>query len=114
MAPSIALSYDSGSLDGQTAATQAQASWLGDGWSTPGNYVEQSFVPCADNPEGSAAASATNDECYDGNVLTLSLNGRSTSIVADTSGSTTKYVLQDDNGDTVTKVTGSGTSPRAW
>ena len=108
MAPSIALSYDSGSLDGQTAATQAQASWLGDGWSTPGNYVEQSFVPCADNPEGSAAASATNDECYDGNVLTLSLNGQSTSIVADTSGSTTKYVLQDDNGDTVTKVTGSG------
>jgi hypothetical protein len=108
MAPDISLSYDSGEVDGQTAATQAQANWLGDGWSTPQNFIEQSYVPCADSPEGTKAAEATNDECYDGQVLSLSLNGLSTSIVADASSGTTKYVLQDDNGDVVTKVTGSG------
>jgi RHS repeat-associated protein len=108
MAPAISLSYDSGSQDGQTAATQAQANWLGDGWSTPQNYIEQSYVPCADKPEGTAAAQATNDACYAGQVLSLSLNGLSTSIVYDASGSTPKYVLQDDNGDVVSKVTGSG------
>jgi RHS repeat-associated protein len=108
MAPSISLSYDAGSLDGQTAATQAQGNWLGDGWSTPDNFIEQSYKPCADNPEGvSPAPPATNDECYDGQVLSLSLNGLSTSIVADSSSGTTKYVLQEDNGDVLSKVTGS-------
>ena len=106
MAPSLSLSYDSGSLDGQTAATQAQAGWLGDGWSTPDNFVEQSYVPCSDSPEGAAAATPTSDECYDGQVLSLSLNGMSTAIVYDSASG--KYVLQDDNGDTVAKVTGSG------
>jgi hypothetical protein len=111
MVPSVGLSYDSGRLDGQTAATQAQAGWLGDGWSTPENFIEQSYVPCADSPEGSAASKATNDSCYDGQVLSLSLNGLSTSIVADSSG---KFALEQDNGDTVTKVTGSGNGTKSY
>ncbi|MFC1436628.1 hypothetical protein ACEZDB_38945, partial [Streptacidiphilus sp. N1-3] len=30
LAPSLGLSYDSGSVDGQTASTQSQSSWIGD------------------------------------------------------------------------------------
>jgi hypothetical protein len=105
MTPNVSLSYDSGSLDGQTVATQAQSNWLGDGWDTPENYVEQSFVPCSDNPEGSAAPESTNDECYDGQVLTLSLNGSSISIVYDATAK--KYVPADDNGDVITHITDS-------
>jgi len=41
LAPAVSLSYDSGSIDGQTAATQAQASWAGDGWQTQQSFVEQ-------------------------------------------------------------------------
>ena len=58
LVPSVSLDYDSGSVDGQTASTQAQASWVGDGWSTPEAFIEQSFVPCSDSPEGSAAPAA--------------------------------------------------------
>ena len=113
LVPTVALSYDSASLDGQTSATQAQANWLGDGWSTPENYVEQTFVSCADSPEGSAAAQSTGDMCDDGSILTLSLNGSSTSLVCATdclSGSAV-WKPQTDDGEVVThKVdTGNGT-----
>lgn len=106
LVPSLSLSYDSGSVDGQTAATEAQASWVGDGWSTPQSFVEQEFTSCSDSPEGSAAPKSTSDECYDGPVLTLSLNGTSTPLVWDA----TKKIFKtaDDNGDVITKVTDSG------
>ncbi|MEW2300872.1 polymorphic toxin-type HINT domain-containing protein [Streptomyces sp. NPDC006655] len=105
LAPDASLSYDSGSVDGKTANTQAQSSWVGDGWTTQDSFVAQEFTPCSDSPEGSAGSVTTSDECYDGPVLTMSLNGSSTSIVYDKNSSTFK--LADDNGETVTKVTGS-------
>ena len=105
LVPTLGLSYDSGSVDGQTAATQAQAGWLGDGWSSPQSYVEQSFKPCSDSPEGSAAPKSTSDECYDGQVLTISLNGSTSALVWDAGKKT--YTPSDDNGEIVKRVTGS-------
>jgi RHS repeat-associated protein len=85
LAPALALSYDSGSIDGQTASTQAQSSWIGDGWSLSGgsSYIEQSFKACQDSPEGHTLPSAesTPDDCYDGPVLTLSQAGSSGSLI---------------------------------
>ncbi|MFJ6167212.1 polymorphic toxin-type HINT domain-containing protein [Micromonospora orduensis] len=111
LAPQLALSYDSGAVDGQTAATSAQASWVGDGWSTPRNYIEQTFLSCDDDPGGSASPKETTDRCYNGPILTLSLNGSSTSMIWDAGKETWK--LQNDNGSVITKETnsnnGSGT-----
>jgi RHS repeat-associated protein len=106
LVPTVGLSYDSGSVDGQTAASQAQAGWAGDGWSTPHSYIERSFVPCSGSPEGSPSPKSTPDECYDGAVLTLSLNGTSTALVYDSSQNTFKPA--DDNGEVVTHITNSG------
>ncbi|MFD0327175.1 hypothetical protein ACFQZC_00690 [Streptacidiphilus monticola] len=72
----------------------------------PQSFVEQSFTSCSDNPEGSAAPTSTADECYDGPVLTLSLNGSSTSLVYDAAKGV--YKPADDNGEVVTHVTNSG------
>ncbi|MEU5314946.1 polymorphic toxin-type HINT domain-containing protein [Streptomyces sp. NPDC021562] len=105
LAPDASLSYDSGSVDGKTANTQAQSSWVGDGWTTQDSFISQEFTPCSDSPEGSAGSVTTSDECYDGPVLTMSLNGSSTSIVYDKDTST--YKLAADDGATVSKVTGS-------
>ncbi|GAA3907225.1 RHS repeat-associated core domain-containing protein [Streptomyces lannensis] len=109
--PSVGLAYDSGSVDGQTSSTQAQSSWVGDGWNTPDSYVEQSFTSCSDNPEGSASPVSSEDKCYDGPILTLALNGSSTSLVQD--GTSGTWKLADDNGSTIKHVTnsnnGSGT-----
>ena len=111
LAPDVDLSYDSQSVDGQTASTQAQSSWIGDGWSTADSYIEQSFVSCAEDPEGTVlpAASATGDECYDGPVLTMSLDGVSTSLVWDSTQNLWK--AQDDTGDLITQVNGSVFGP---
>ncbi|MEH0935909.1 RHS repeat domain-containing protein [Micromonospora psammae] len=105
LVPTVALSYDSGSVDGQTAATNAQASWAGDGWSTPRSFVEQSFASCRDDPGGSPSPVKTFDRCYDGPVLTLSLNGSSTSLVWDATKKVWKP--ESDNGEVVTHVVNS-------
>ncbi|MEV4826679.1 RHS repeat-associated core domain-containing protein [Micromonospora sp. NPDC049274] len=111
LVPTVALSYDSGSVDGQTASTNAQASWVGDGWSTPRSFVEQTFASCMDEPGGSASPVKTPDRCYDGPLLTLSLNGSSTALVWDATKKVWKP--ESDNGEVVTHVenanNGSGT-----
>ncbi|MCO6007030.1 polymorphic toxin type 43 domain-containing protein [Actinoallomurus purpureus] len=106
LAPKLDLAYDSGGLDGQTAATQTQAGWAGDGWSTPRSFIERSFAQCSDSPEGSASPKSTSDQCWDGEILTLSLNGSSTQLVYDASKKT--FEPADGNGDAVTHVTNSG------
>ncbi|MFK3979015.1 polymorphic toxin-type HINT domain-containing protein [Micromonospora sp. NPDC050397] len=103
--PSVSLNYDSSSVDGQTASTQAQSSWVGDGWSTPKSYIEQSFVSCSDNPGGSASPVSTPDQCYDGPILTLSLNGSSSSLIWDEGKKVWK--AESDKGEVITHVTGS-------
>ncbi|MCQ9178677.1 hypothetical protein KMT30_06460 [Streptomyces sp. IBSBF 2953] len=109
--PSMSLAYNSGSVDGQTSSTQAQASWVGDGWATPDPYIEQSFTSCSDDPEGSASPVSSGDRCYDGPVLTLSLNGSSISVIRNDADGT--WQLADGSGATVTHKTntnnGSGT-----
>src|SRR5206468_10515417 len=45
--PSVALSYSSGSTDGLTAATNDQASQVGDGWNlAAGGFIQRSYKPC--------------------------------------------------------------------
>ena len=90
LVPQVALSYDSSSVDGETAVTDAQASWVGDGWSAPDSFIEESFAPCSDNPEGTASPTSTPDNCYDGPILTMSLNGSSSSLVWDAGASVWK------------------------
>jgi RHS repeat-associated protein len=116
LVPDVALSYDSGSVDGQTASTQTQSSWIGDGWSGPESFVEQSFVSCSDSPEGSPSPVSTQDSCYAGPVLTLSLKGSTESLVYDASQHT--YRPANNDGSIVTQVTsssnGSGTYNTAY
>ncbi|MGI8336253.1 RHS repeat-associated core domain-containing protein [Actinomadura scrupuli] len=106
LVPTAGLSYDSASVDGQTSATEAQANWLGDGWSTPQSYIEQSFTSCAASPEGTAAPKKTADNCYAGPILTLSLNGSTTALVWDSASSTFKPASA--NGDRIEHVINSG------
>ncbi len=105
LVPQVGLNYDSGIVDGQTASTQAQASWVGDGWSSPQAFVEQSFTSCQDSPEGSASPQSTTDDCYDGPVLTLSLAGSSTPLVCPVPFSytaTSTCTAASDNGEVAT------------
>ncbi|MFD0567973.1 hypothetical protein ACFQ0T_00075 [Kitasatospora gansuensis] len=77
-APAVALSYDSSSVDGKTSATNAQASWIGDGWDYTTGFVERSYRPCS-----KAGITGSGDQCWAGANLTLSLAGHSGELVPD-------------------------------
>ncbi len=114
LAPNVSLKYDSQAVDGQTATTQAQSSWLGDGWHTPDSFIALSMTPCDDKPEGSASPVTTTDECYDGQVVQMSLNGSDTPLVFDSSSTsagvtTSTWVAQNDSGAVVKHVSDSST-----
>ncbi|MEV7601815.1 RHS repeat-associated core domain-containing protein [Kitasatospora sp. NPDC089797] len=77
-APSLALGYDSASVDGKTASTNAQASWIGDGWDLSAGFVERSYRVC-----DKAGVPGSGDQCWGGPNLTLSLGGHSGELVPD-------------------------------
>ncbi|WP_079178426.1 polymorphic toxin-type HINT domain-containing protein [Streptomyces mangrovisoli] len=71
LTPSVGLAYNSQSIDGQTATTNNQGSWVGQGFSYDPGYIERSYKACADDGHD-----ATNgDECWAFDNATLSLAG---------------------------------------
>ncbi|MEU6275237.1 polymorphic toxin-type HINT domain-containing protein [Streptomyces populi] len=80
--PNVDLSYSSASQDARTEGTNNQSSWLGDGWTSTENYVERTYKPCKDD-SSSGAPKNDGDQCWAGQILTLSLNGKSADIVYD-------------------------------
>ena len=100
-APQLALNYDSSSVDGRIATTNNQFGPIGEGFTLTSSYIAQSYTDCADDPEGAVAKDY--DQCYAGKVVTLSLDGKSTPLVADSNG---KWHEQQESGDQVVYVSG--------
>ncbi|MEV6601325.1 polymorphic toxin-type HINT domain-containing protein [Actinoplanes sp. NPDC051346] len=82
VAPSVGLSYSSAGQDARTAGTNNQSSWVGDGWSTGESFIERTYRSCGD-VKGSGAPEGSGDQCWAGELLTMSLNGSSSQIVYD-------------------------------
>jgi RHS repeat-associated protein len=109
-APLLALSYDSGVTDGQTAQDNSQPGQLGQGFSLAGGgYIERKYAACADHVGDSANTTdqrnKTGDLCYDGYNGYLSLDGHSGQLIDDSSTGTWK--LAGDDGSTVKFLSGA-------
>ncbi|MDX6237282.1 MAG: hypothetical protein QOG10_2097, partial [Kribbellaceae bacterium] len=76
-APDLDLSYSSQSVDGMTAAENAQPSWAGLGWNLETPYLERRYNGCSDD------GGDTGDLCWAGEQLMLSLEGTSSELVKD-------------------------------
>ncbi|MEU1282656.1 RHS repeat-associated core domain-containing protein [Kitasatospora sp. NPDC005856] len=110
--PSVSLGYDSSAVDGKTASTNAQASWIGDGWDLGGGFVERGYRGC-----DKAGIPGSGDQCWGGPNLTLSLGGHSGELVPDdascVSGNATDELskctwrLRRDDGTKVEFLTGA-------
>ncbi|MFE3502138.1 ricin-type beta-trefoil lectin domain protein [Kitasatospora sp. NPDC059160] len=98
-APSVALSYNSQAIDGETSARNSQASWVGDGWSYSPGFIERSYKTCKDTGIPGSA-----DRCWAGWNATLSLGSHSGELVQDANG---VYHLQSDDGTKVERLTGA-------
>ncbi|WP_067498327.1 polymorphic toxin-type HINT domain-containing protein [Actinoplanes sp. TFC3] len=78
-APTISLGYSSQAVDGRTAATNNQPTWVGEGFGFEPGFIERRYASCADdNDDDKRKGNNTNDsgdECWGTDNATLSLNG---------------------------------------
>jgi RHS repeat-associated protein len=77
-APSVQLGYSSQGVDGQTAATNAQPSWVGEGFSWQPGSIERAYRVCSDDGQ-----SSSKDACWAGDNAKMSLNGSSVDLIYD-------------------------------
>ncbi|MFI1152691.1 RHS repeat-associated core domain-containing protein [Streptomyces sp. NPDC020817] len=103
--PGISLGYDSSSVDGRTASTNAQAGLFGEGWEWHPGSISRSYKGCKD-----AGIKDSGDECWAGDILSLNLAGHAGQIVRDDTSCV--YRLQGDDGTKIERLTGQRNS--AW
>lgn len=100
--PAVALGYNSQSIDGQTATTNNQGSWVGQGFSYESGFIERRYKACADDGQ----ASNLGDQCWGGDNATISLPGGASGelIKDDTTG---EWRVSSDDFSKVEKLTGA-------
>lgn len=100
LAPAVALGYSSQSVDGQTAATNNQGSWIGEGFGYEPGFIERRYKPCSQDGQ----AKANGDQCWAFDNATIQLaGGTSGEIVKD--DTTGKWRVSSDDNYKVEKLT---------
>ncbi|OXS36453.1 polymorphic toxin-type HINT domain-containing protein [Streptomyces sp. XY006] len=100
--PSVGLSYNSQSIDGQTATTNNQGSWIGQGFSYEPGYIERRYKPCADDGHDDTFG----DQCWAYDNATLALaGGTSGELVKD--DATGQWRLANDDNSKIERLTGT-------
>lgn len=107
-APTVSIGYDSGSVDGRTASTNNQPSWVGEGFNlAPGGFITRDYASCADDMSGGTNASRkTGDLCWSKDNASIVLNGKASRLVR--VGTTSTWRLKEDDRSLVTRATGAG------
>ncbi|MBO4206685.1 RHS repeat-associated core domain-containing protein [Micromonospora echinofusca] len=81
-APKMTLGYSSQAVDGRTAATNNQPSWVGEGFDWSPGYIERRYVSCSDDMgTGANNTTKTGDQCWKTDNATMSLNGSGTELL---------------------------------
>ncbi|MFC3577721.1 RHS repeat-associated core domain-containing protein [Streptomyces yaanensis] len=96
--PDLAISYDSGAVDGRTANTNNQGSQIGEGFDLTSSYIERKYGSCDDDGQDGKY-----DLCWKYDNASLVLNGKASELVKD--DTTGKWHLKDDDASTVTRGT---------
>ncbi|GAA4372893.1 RHS repeat-associated core domain-containing protein [Actinomadura verrucosospora] len=104
LTPEVGLSYSSGSIDGLTSNTNAQSSWVGNGFDLWPGFIERRYKACEDDgaPKDEAGTSP-GDQCWGYDNATMQLNGRGGELIPDGDG---KWRLKNDDGTRIEKLTG--------
>ncbi|MCU1479244.1 MAG: hypothetical protein JWQ19_30 [Subtercola sp.] len=105
-APSVNLTYDSQSVDGETGSSNNQPSAIGDGWSLGGSgFIERTYVSCAQDDGASGPVTTSGDLCWKTDNATLSLGGHTGQLVKD--ATTGVWKLQSDDGSRIEHLVGT-------
>ncbi|WP_433364036.1 RHS repeat-associated core domain-containing protein [Actinoplanes sp. CA-142083] len=101
LAPQLAISYSSGSVDGRTASTNNQPSWVGEGFDLATGYISRSYKGCNEDP-GNNGSTLTGDQCWASDNATLAMAGHSGELVRD--DATGVWKLKSDDGTRIEKL----------
>ncbi|WP_405649148.1 RHS repeat-associated core domain-containing protein [Streptomyces sp. NBC_00019] len=110
--PQVSFTYNSQSVDGKTAVSSPQASWVGEGWGYDPGHIERRYRSCQDDrkdvdgksPNNTAKKDKTPDLCWVSYNAVMTLNGRTTELVR--VGTTDTYRSQSDDGTRIERKTG--------
>ncbi|MGW1013053.1 RHS repeat domain-containing protein [Streptomyces termitum] len=102
--PKVALNYNSQSVDGRTAASNSQPSWIGDGWNWEPGFIERKYKPCEDDKTGGTNTTKVGDLCWFNDNAVLNLGGKSTELVYEKDKG---WHPASDSGEKVEKLTGA-------
>lgn len=104
--PSLALQYDSQSVDGESGSTNNQPSAVGEGWDiSAGGFIERSYVSCSQDNGSGGAVAASGDLCWKTDNATISVAGHSGHLVKDQT--TGVWKLESDDGSRVEHLVGA-------
>jgi RHS repeat-associated protein len=118
--PGVSFTYNSQTVDGRTAVSSPQPSWIGEGWDYDPGHIERRYRTCQDDrktlnsgtPNNTAKKDKTSDLCWASYNAVMSLMGKTTELVRDAaSGSnpetdTEVYRPLQDDGTRVERRTG--------
>jgi RHS repeat-associated protein len=119
-APNVSLAYSSQSVDGRTATSNAQPSWVGEGFDWNPGFIERRYVGCSDDQAGADHndTTKTGDLCWRNSNAVLSLNGHGGELIYNASeglwhatnddGSKIQHLTGASNGDGGSSVDGKG------
>ncbi|NUW36581.1 type IV secretion protein Rhs [Nonomuraea sp. SMC257] len=98
--PELSVDYSSQSVDGRTASTNNQPSWVGEGFElNPSGYVERRYKSCMIDGK------KTGDLCWDGENVTLSLGNSAVELVKDATSK--QWRPKRDDGTRIEYLTGA-------
>ncbi|MBO4206122.1 polymorphic toxin-type HINT domain-containing protein [Micromonospora echinofusca] len=108
LVPVLAVNYSSAAIDGRTASTNNQGSWLGDGFELSPGHIERKYKSCEDDgvPKDPTYQVHPADQCWGYDNATLSLGGMGGELIA--TGPDT-WKLTKDNGTRIERLTGTAT-----
>ncbi|WP_308403116.1 RHS repeat-associated core domain-containing protein [Streptomyces sp. Tu102] len=119
-APSVSFAYNSQTVDGRTAVSSPQSSWIGEGWAYDPGHIERRYRTCQDDrktlnsgaPNNTARKDKTSDLCWVSYNALMSLGGKTMELVRDAAAGsdpetdTETYRPQKDDGTRVERRTG--------
>ncbi|WP_307675012.1 polymorphic toxin-type HINT domain-containing protein [Streptomyces sp. V4I2] len=113
--PEVELSYSSQAVDGRTASTSAQSSWIAEGWDYEPGFIERRYRSCSDDKAAIKDDAGkelkpnntgdSGDLCWGSDHVVMSLGGNTTELVK--KDGTDEWRPADDDGSRLQRRSGA-------
>ncbi|MFC8198591.1 polymorphic toxin-type HINT domain-containing protein [Streptomyces sp. NPDC057298] len=113
--PEVELSYSSQAVDGRTASTSAQSSWIAEGWDYEPGFIERRYRSCSDDKAAIKGDDGkelkpnntgdSGDLCWGSDHVVMSLGGNTTELVK--KDGTDEWRPADDDGARLQRKSGA-------